>query len=68
VGGEASVAGVFIAGGERGSWQQAHTSASTADVEAVRWQQWRAVRHACVPYSVAADRWGRSQFKPTQAL
>jgi hypothetical protein len=36
---EASAVGAFIAGGERGSWQQAHTSASTADVEAVWWQQ-----------------------------
>jgi hypothetical protein len=34
---EASATGSFIAGGERGSWQQAHTS--TADVEAVRRQQ-----------------------------
>jgi hypothetical protein len=37
---EASAAGSFIAGGERGSWQQAHTSTSTTDVEVVRQQQW----------------------------
>jgi hypothetical protein len=32
---EASVVEAFIAGGESGSWQQAHTSASTADIKAV---------------------------------
>jgi hypothetical protein len=31
--------GSFIGGGDRGGWWQAHTSASMADVEAVRWQQ-----------------------------
>jgi hypothetical protein len=32
------VAKAFIVGGERGSWQQAYMSASTADIEAVRQQ------------------------------
>jgi hypothetical protein len=36
--------GSFI-GGDRGGWQRAHTSASMADIEAVRWQQRRLVGH-----------------------
>jgi hypothetical protein len=35
---EALAVRAFIAGGERGSWQQAHMSASTVDVEAVQRQ------------------------------
>jgi hypothetical protein len=35
---EASAIGSFIAERERGSWQHAHTSALTVDVEAVQWQ------------------------------